>query len=189
MTGDLNRCPNGGPCTGGHERSRCCLSEPALPVVYKPGDRVFCFEGTRGRHPGLVEDQFYTVKEYDPQDDLLALEEGGTWAASRFMPAMEQDLPPMPVEVAQVLNVLAAADAVPADAVNLPEHYARFPIEPIRFIAENKLNFMVGNVIKYVLRWDAKDGIQDLHKARRYLEMFIKLQEGDPDWWKKEQAA
>lgn len=68
------------------------------------------------------------------------------------------------------------------DAVNRPSHYARFKIEPIHFIMENNLEFWQGNVIKYTLRWDGKDGLQDLKKARRYLDMQIKKMEGDPKW-------
>lgn len=76
--------------------------------------------------------------------------------------------------------------AVPSshDPVSNPSHYRRFPIEPFRFIEENHLPFWLGNVIKYCMRWDAKDGIQDLKKAQRNLEMTIKRLEGDPDWWK-----
>lgn len=65
------------------------------------------------------------------------------------------------------------------DAVHRPNHYTRFEIEPIYFIMKNKLPFAVGNVIKYVCRHDAKDGVQDLKKARRYLDMMIKQAEGD----------
>jgi hypothetical protein len=59
------------------------------------------------------------------------------------------------------------------DAVHRPDHYARFAIEPITFIMANNIGFAAGNVIKYVMRWDAKDGLQDLRKARRYLDMMI----------------
>ncbi len=68
------------------------------------------------------------------------------------------------------------------DAVNRPSHYARFKIEPIHFIMENNLEFWQGNVIKYTLRWDGKDGLLDLKKARRYLDMQIKKMEGDQKW-------
>lgn len=71
------------------------------------------------------------------------------------------------------------------DAVNLPSHYARFPIEPIRFVADNNLNWFQGNIIKYILRWDAKDGVQDLAKAARYLSMWRKQLGGDKDWWRQ----
>jgi hypothetical protein len=69
-----------------------------------------------------------------------------------------------------------------SDNVVLPHHYARFKIEPIYFIMENKLSFEAGNVIKYVCRHDAKNGLEDLRKAARYLEMMIKQAEGNPDY-------
>lgn len=69
-----------------------------------------------------------------------------------------------------------------SSAVYRPNHYARYAIEPITFIHENKLPFMVGNVVKYVMRYDAKDGLQDLQKAKRYLEMLIASEEGRKDW-------
>lgn len=60
-----------------------------------------------------------------------------------------------------------------SDPVFRPHHYARYAIEPITFITANGLGFLVGNVIKYVLRHDAKNGIEDLRKARRYLDIMI----------------
>lgn len=76
------------------------------------------------------------------------------------------------------------------DMVNLPKHYARFAIEPIRFICENSLDFMRGNAVKYILRCDAKNGREDLQKARRYLDMFERFHfDKDPDWWKIGQGA
>ena len=53
------------------------------------------------------------------------------------------------------------------------DHYSRFKIEPIEFIEANGIGFSAGNVIKYVCRYDAKDGIKDLKKAAHYLEMMI----------------
>lgn len=65
------------------------------------------------------------------------------------------------------------------DPVNRPHHYARFEIEPIYFIMKNKLPFAIGNIIKYVCRHDAKNGVEDLKKARRYLDMLIAQAEGN----------
>lgn len=79
--------------------------------------------------------------------------------------------------------------ALQGDAVNLPAHYARFKIEPVRFCVENKLGFLPSNVIKYTCRHDMKNGIEDLRKARRCLDMMIALLEGDDDWWKRKEAG
>ncbi|MCW2317127.1 hypothetical protein M2322_002681 [Rhodoblastus acidophilus] len=91
------------------------------------------------------------------------------------------------VQEAAVANLLVAADngqITEADVVTLPHHYTRFKIEPIRFIIENNLNFHQANIIKYILRYDAKNGLEDLKKARRMLDMFIAWVEGDANWWK-----
>ncbi len=53
-------------------------------------------------------------------------------------------------------------------------HYERMKIEPIEYILANKLDFCEGNVIKYVSRYKHKNGIQDLKKAKHYLELLIK---------------
>jgi hypothetical protein len=59
-----------------------------------------------------------------------------------------------------------------------PEHYARWKFEPITFIMENNIPYAVGNVIKYVMRYDSKDGLKDLKKARRYIDMLIEQEYG-----------
>jgi hypothetical protein len=59
-----------------------------------------------------------------------------------------------------------------------PAHYSRWKIEPVSFIMANKLAYAEGNVIKYVMRHDAKDGVKDIDKAIRYLEMIKENQYG-----------
>lgn len=74
----------------------------------------------------------------------------------------------------------------PSSAVVMPSHYARFPIEPIRFIEENRLSPLQGKVVKYVVRYDAKNGLEDLLKAKRCLELLIRKVEGHLRWWTTE---
>lgn len=60
------------------------------------------------------------------------------------------------------------------DPVNHPAHYKAGPIEVIDIIEGFKLNFHLGNVVKYVLRSPHKGNeIQDLEKARWYLDRLI----------------
>ena len=54
-----------------------------------------------------------------------------------------------------------------------PEHYSQFEIEPFDFIHKNGLGFAEGNVIKYVCRWREKNGVEDLEKAMRYIQLLI----------------
>ena len=60
-----------------------------------------------------------------------------------------------------------------------PFHYVTNAIEPIDFIVSNGLDFCEGNVVKYVSRYKAKDGLKDLYKARDYLEVLIQREEED----------
>lgn len=56
-------------------------------------------------------------------------------------------------------------------------HYKNLRIQPVEYIHANNIGFMEGNVIKYVTRWKAKNGIEDLKKAKHHLEMLIQLEE------------
>lgn len=53
-------------------------------------------------------------------------------------------------------------------------HYD-LPIQPWDYIAANQLGFFEGNVVKYVTRWKRKNGLEDLRKARHYLDKLIEL--------------
>jgi len=46
-------------------------------------------------------------------------------------------------------------------------------IQPIDYIVENEIPYREANIIKYVSRHKAKNGIEDLRKARHYLDMLI----------------
>jgi hypothetical protein len=70
------------------------------------------------------------------------------------------------------------------DAVNMPEHYRRFKIEPMRYCVENGMNIFQFSINKYVSRYPHKNGVEDLKKAARCLDMAIAFEEGDPDWWR-----
>jgi len=60
------------------------------------------------------------------------------------------------------------------DPLHHPAHYTgRGGIEPLDFIVSNELDFLEGNVVKYVYRYKSKNGLQDLQKARVYLDRLI----------------
>jgi hypothetical protein len=64
-----------------------------------------------------------------------------------------------------------------ADPVNHPAHYKAGGIETIDFIEAKKLNYNLGNVVKYITRADLKGNRkQDLEKALWYLNREITTQ-------------
>ena len=52
-------------------------------------------------------------------------------------------------------------------------HYKDMAIQPIEYILGNELGYVEGAVIKYVSRWKTKSGIEDLRKARHFLDLLI----------------
>ena len=60
-------------------------------------------------------------------------------------------------------------------------HYSNLAIEPIDFITANNLGFCEGNIVKYIARWKAKNGIEDLKKARWYIDFLIESIKNETD--------
>ena len=58
-----------------------------------------------------------------------------------------------------------------------PNHY-NMAITPLEYIEANNINFTIGNVIKYVSRYENKNGLEDLKKAQWYLSHVIDNLEG-----------
>lgn len=64
------------------------------------------------------------------------------------------------------------------EAVNHPDHYTAGGMEVIdilkaKLTTEQLEGFLLGNVIKYTTRYGHKNGIEDLKKARWYLDYLI----------------
>jgi hypothetical protein len=65
------------------------------------------------------------------------------------------------------------------EAVDHPSHYKAGGMEAIDVIESFSLGFCLGNVAKYVLRAGRKgDAVEDLKKARWYLDREIANREG-----------
>jgi hypothetical protein len=65
------------------------------------------------------------------------------------------------------------------NALNVQEggdHYKSKAIQPVVYIHANKLGFCEGNVVKYITRYKEKNGIEDLKKAKHYIELLIEME-------------
>lgn len=52
-------------------------------------------------------------------------------------------------------------------------HYKTMKIQPLEYALQNDLGICEHAVIKYVSRYKVKGGIQDLEKARHYIDILI----------------
>ena len=68
------------------------------------------------------------------------------------------------------------------DVVNHPSHYESGKFECIDVMEETQgkeavMNFCICNAFKYLYRHNRKNGIEDIKKARWYLDKYIELKE------------
>lgn len=82
------------------------------------------------------------------------------------------------------------ADSAPVEVVAEPalpavdthqvggNHYTKLAIQPWEVIENNEMGFFDGNALKYIMRFRDKGGVQDLEKARHYLDKLIELEHG-----------
>ena len=59
-------------------------------------------------------------------------------------------------------------------------HYMDMVMQPSEFINKNKLQFAEGNAIKYICRHANKGEVQDLEKAKHYIDMIIERDYSTP---------
>lgn len=92
--------------------------------------------------------------------------------------------------VIDILPAMYCEDAqyTKADLVNHPAHYkSKTGLETIDVIDAFTADLVgteavcTANVIKYICRWKHKNGLQDLEKAKWYLEHLIKYMEKEND--------
>ena len=65
------------------------------------------------------------------------------------------------------------------DVINKPTHYNQGNIEVSDFILDQGMNFLEGNIVKYISRYKTKNGIEDLKKAQWYLKKLIEVNENE----------
>ena len=73
-----------------------------------------------------------------------------------------------------------------SDVVNHPDHYTSGGVECIDAIRASLglkefADYCKGNIIKYLWRYRLKNGVEDLKKARVYLNWMIEAEEGEKD--------
>ncbi len=62
------------------------------------------------------------------------------------------------------------------DNINNPTHYTR-GIETLEYTTSWRMDFIEGNIIKYVTRYKYKNGLEDLKKAQFYINRLIEIAE------------
>ena len=64
---------------------------------------------------------------------------------------------------------------------NINPDYYRKGIETTDYIQSHSMDYLEGNIIKYITRHKSKGGVDDLRKAEWYLTRLIKQEEKNND--------
>lgn len=80
----------------------------------------------------------------------------------------------------KLLNTPPGTEVDSALAVQVAgDHYKRLKIQPVEYIHANNLGFFEGSVIKYITRWRDKGGVEDLKKAKHFIDLLLELEKSD----------
>lgn len=87
-----------------------------------------------------------------------------------------------PEQKPKVERIKAVSVTNPEHSTTEPSHYKELAIDPLEYMSVNFTNeaymgFLEGNILKYVTRYKMKNGVEDLKKARYYLDLLIDRQE------------
>ena len=143
------------------------------------------------KHPGKA-----TVPQRIPIKRSIAGKKARQGAISKITPVdhalqelegalLRLSIPAESASNGQSVIVLPAAETIVPSGKLSPvlatspagDHYRTMAIEPIVYIEANALPFHEANVVKYVSRWRLKNGVEDLRKARFYIDRLIELEE------------
>lgn len=115
-------------------------------------------------HPERLEWQLATWVREDTCDFRIDFDDG-LKVSEKFMAQEEENYVMKRDKAAGSLAVQEGGD-----------HYKKMKIQPVEYIHVNGIPFIEGCVIKYVTRWRDKGGVEDLRKARHFIDMLIELE-------------
>jgi hypothetical protein len=153
-------------------------------MKYKVGDRVYLRDdltnktiyGGLGWYDSMIKGQWAEIRKY--YDNDYSIKEDTTYNYSEEMIDHEKT-----AQLSTNTPCFDQSDAresdLTKDNVNHPLHYTKGSYEVIDVITDVTRDMVgieavcVGNIIKYVARYKHKNGVEDLEKARWYLNKLI----------------
>lgn len=84
------------------------------------------------------------------------------------------------IKAEPVTDSLSPLQKTPSCALLYQEggtHYKDMVIQPIQVIVAAKLTFIQGNILKYISRYERKNGIEDIKKCKHYAQLAIDLKD------------
>lgn len=129
----------------------------------------------------LIKNKCYVAENYDNEYYVITLSEGNRrlFLKSRFIIVDNDSIHKEGYTGGYTLN-RKVPERKTRDTIYTPSHYKR-GIETWDYTDSWGMDFLEGNIIKYVTRWKDKNGIEDLRKALMYLQRLLEREEKKND--------
>ena len=86
-----------------------------------------------------------------------------------------------PVCLSHGWSAYIPAESKPALATQVGgSHYKDCAIQPVEFCMANGFDACQSAVVKYITRFRSKNGVQDLEKAKHYIDLLIEFERKKP---------
>lgn len=141
--------------------------------MFKVGDEVVCIN-SYNQYSGLKVGNTYKVIGIDD-----ALDYKDNYVQLLTLDKVEEQLHSTRFVLASEYSAqeqLANETKTALDIQHGGGHYKGMKIQPVEFIHANNIGYMEGNAIKYLCRWQLKNGLEDLNKAKHYIELLIQME-------------
>ncbi len=115
-------------------------------------------EDSSRRHPAFVVWQCGSWKKHDGRE----FQSNACFTTAKSQQADQKDAKPCPTPLQSQVG---------------GSHYKDMKIQPVEFIHANGIGYFEGCAIKYLSRWKVKGGVEDLKKAKHFIELLIALTE------------
>lgn len=139
--------------------------------MFKVGDVVVLREGAESPYVkrGVKYEVVKTTMKYDGQ---------AVWVVSTYSNTKEYKIFSFSYKLELYVEETTKSKHEESDLIDKQEHYTANGIEPIEIMRQNMTQeeyrgFLLGNIIKYPLRYKRKNGLEDLQKAKTYLTWLI----------------
>lgn len=171
-TGDITRCEHCGTTTSTYGLLREQMKRGGMTGfthICTACSNVFVGEMEDKICPRCLSEAEHTVQHQDgPTFTHYCQKCENTWDSSK---TIDLDCPwcavaPIATEGGEALDVQVGGS-----------HYKDMKIQPVEFIHANNIPFIEGCCIKYLCRWRRKGGIEDLKKARHFIDLLIEMEE------------
>ena len=145
-----------------HEKTVNTIEKIEEKHKYKVGDKVRIRKDLESCNSWMNEEKgkesiVKEIWEDDGEPRYVLINSNYTWSDDMLEPVEEEKITLKELQEMKKDNII-------------PPYYNKGNYDVIQFCLDNNIDFVSGNIIKYITRYKGKNGLEDLKKAQEYLK-------------------